>query len=197
MKQISRYFVNGILVLVPFAITVFVVVSVFELADKTMGRYLPFHFPGFALVVVLVLILTVGWLSSYWFLQWMLEKSEKIVGTIPIVKFIYSNVKQLSTAVFESQNLFKQAVLVTYPKPGNYAVGFLMPPISEPLADNLPKDKEYVCVFIPLSMNMTAGHSLMVPQDEVIRLNISAESALQYVLTAGAVMPREAEEKNV
>ncbi len=196
MKSISRYFVNGILVLVPFAITVFVVISVFEIADKVMGKYLPVHFPGFALVVVLTLILMVGWLSSYWFLQWALEKSEKIVGTIPIVKFIYSNVKQLSTAVFESQNLFKQAVMVVYPRPGNYAVGFLMPPISEPLGENLPEGIDYVCVFIPLSMNMTAGHTLMLPRDEIIPLNISAESALQYVLTAGAVMPRDMDEKN-
>ena len=108
---------------------------------------------------------------------------------IIFVKFIYNSVKQLSTAVFESQHLFKQAVLVPYPHPGVKAVGFVMPSLSESFTDKLP-DEEYVCVFIPFSMNMTAGSNIIVLKRDVIYLDISGESALQYILSAGAIMPR-------
>lgn len=188
MKWISKYFINGIIVMVPFVITVFVVVKVFELAEWLLGRYLPVQFPGIGLVTVFGLILLVGWLSSHWALKWLLEMSERLVGTIPIVKFIYNSVKQLSTAMFESQQLFKQAVLVPYPHPGVKSVGFVMPPLSEPFMCKM--EEECVCVFIPFSMNMTAGSNIIVPKKDIIPIDISGESALQYVLSAGAIMPR-------
>lgn len=188
MKGLSKYFINGIIVIVPFVITVFVVVKIFQLAESLLGQYLPIHFPGIGLVTVFLLILLVGWLSSHWALKWLLELSEKLVGAIPIIKFIYNSVKQLSTAVFESQQLFKQAVLVPYPHPGVKALGFVMPPLSEVFTDCLEDDS--VCVFIPFSMNMTAGVNIIIPRRDIIPLDISGESALQYVLSAGAIMPR-------
>lgn len=188
MKLISRYFINGLIVMVPIAITVFVVVQIFSLAERILGQYLPISFPGLSLVLVLLLIVLVGWLSSYWVLKRLLEFGERMVGGIPFIKFIYNSVKQLSTAVFESQNLFKHAVLVPYPHPGVKALGFITSELSEPLASEL--EGEHVCVFIPMSLNMTAGFNIMVPKRDIIQLDVSSESALQYVLTAGAVMPR-------
>lgn len=188
MKWISKYFINGLIVIVPFAITVFVVLQIFSFAESMLGRHLPIHFPGIGLIAVVLLILLVGWLSSHWALRQLLVLGERLVGTIPIVKFIYTSVKQLSTAVFESQQLFKQAVLVPYPHPGVKTLGFIMPELSEPFTTKL--DEEYVCVFIPMSLNMTAGFNIMVPKRDIIILDIAGENALQYVLTAGAVMPR-------
>ena len=189
MKWMSKYFINGIIVTVPFVITVFVIIKIFECAEGILGKFLPVYFPGFGLVAVFSLIVLIGWLSSHWALRWVLDLGERLVGTIPIVKFIYNSVKQLSTAVFESQHLFKQAVLVPYPHPGVKAVGFVMPSLSESFTDKLP-DEEYVCVFIPFSMNMTAGSNIIVLKRDVIYLDISGESALQYILSAGAIMPR-------
>lgn len=188
MKWVSKYFINGLIVVVPFAITVFVVLQIFSFAESMLGRHLPIHFPGIGLVAVILLIFVVGWLSSHWALKQLLVLGERLVGTIPIVKFIYNSVKQLSTAVFESQQLFKQAVLVPYPHPGVKSLGFIMPDLSEPFTSKL--DEEYVCVFIPMSLNMTAGFNIMVPKRDIIILDIAGENALQYVLTAGAVMPR-------
>jgi len=188
MKWISKYFINGLIVIVPFAITVFVILQIFSFAESMLGRHLPIHFPGIGLIAVVLLILVVGWLSSHWALRQLLVLGERLVGTIPIVKFIYNSVKQLSTAVFESQQLFKQAVLVPYPHPGVKTLGFIMPELSEPFTTKL--EEEHVCVFIPMSLNMTAGFNIMVPKRDIIILDIAGENALQYVLTAGAVMPR-------
>lgn len=188
MKNLSKWFINGLIVIVPIAITILVVIEIFDFTQGILGRHLPVYFPGIGLLSVIALILLVGWLSSYWILQNLLRFGEKLLSSIPIIKFIYNSVKQLSTAVFESQNLFKQAVLVPYPHPGVKALGFVMAELSEPIVSHL--SEECVCVFVPMSLNMTAGFSIIVPKRDIIPLDVTSESALQYILTAGAVMPR-------
>lgn len=187
MNLLSRYFIRGLLVIVPIAITILVVVELFQITEGILGKHIPVDFPGIGLLTVLGLILLVGWLSSYWALRRFLQIGERLVDKIPIVKFIYNSMKHLSTAVFESQNLFKQAVLIPYPHPGVKAVGFIMADLSKPLTEHL--DEESICVFIPWSLNMTSGTTVIVPKKDVIYLDITIESALQYTLTAGAAMP--------
>jgi uncharacterized membrane protein len=194
MKLISKYFINGLIVIVPIAITAFVVVYIFAFTERLLGQYLPVHFPGLSLVVVVVLIVLVGWLSSHWLLKKLLGYGERLVCSIPVVKFIYNSVKQLSTAVFESQKLLQNAVLVPYPHPGVKALGFVMPELSEPLAEKF--DEEHVCVFVPMSLNLTSGFNIILPRRDIIPLDVTSESALQYVITAGAIMPRSNDSNN-
>ncbi|MBP2638124.1 MAG: hypothetical protein H6Q72_4031 [Firmicutes bacterium] len=194
MKWASKYFINGLIVIVPIAITAFVVINISSFTERLLGQYLPVHFPGIALIVVLFFILVVGWLSSHWFLQKLIEIGEKLVGSIPVVKFIYNSVKQISTAVFESQELLKNAVLVPYPHPGVKALGFVMPELSAPLADKFTE--EHVCVFVPMSLNLTSGFNIILPRRDIIQLDVTSESALQYVITAGAIMPRSNDSNN-
>ncbi|MGL5514334.1 MAG: DUF502 domain-containing protein, partial [Sporomusa sp.] len=154
----------------------------------------PFHFPGLALVIVLMLIVIFGWLSSHWLLRRVIGYGERLVGSIPVVKFIYNSVKQLSTAVFESQKLLKNAVLVPYPHAGAKSLGFVMSELSAPLASKF--SEEHVCVFVPMSLNLTAGFNIIIPRRDIIHLDVTSESALQYVITAGAVMPRGNDSNN-
>jgi uncharacterized membrane protein len=191
MKNLSKYFINGLIVIVPMAITFFVVVQILEFTEKILGRHLPVKFPGLGLVAVVAIILLVGWLSSHWIMRRVIELGEGVLSKIPFLKFIYNSVKQLSTAVFESQNMFKQAVLVPFPHPGSKALGFVMTDLSAPLARHTCE--ESVCVFIPMSLNMTAGFNIIVPKRDIIPLDVTSESALQYILTAGTVMPRGSE----
>lgn len=189
MKSLSKYFINGLIVIVPIAITVFVIMQIFSIAESLLGRHLPqsIHFPGIGLLAVVFLIGMTGWLSSHWLLKKVFDWGDRIVGSIPVVKLIYNSVKKISTAIFESQQLLSHAVLVPYPHPGVKALGFLMPALSQPLAQNFTE--EHVCVFIPLSLNMTAGVNIIVAKRDIIPLDVTSESALQYVLTAGAIMP--------
>ncbi|MEG6585832.1 DUF502 domain-containing protein [Dendrosporobacter sp. 1207_IL3150] len=193
MKNISKYFINGLIVIVPIALTAYVVINIFSLAESVLGRHLPIQFPGIGLVAVVMLILLVGWLSSHWLLKRMLELGEKMLGSIPVIKVIYKSFKQVSTAVLESQNLFKQPVLVSYPNEGTKALGFVMTELSPPLAENF--EEEHVCVFIPWSLNMTSGVNIIVPKRDIIFLQVTSETALQYVVTAGAIMPERQHRK--
>ena len=155
MKQVSRSFVNGLLVLVPVIIT------------------------------LVLVIYAVGWASTNWALAKLIAFGENMIGTIPFVKFIYTSVKRLSEAVLDSSSNFKRVVHVPYQ--GARALGFVM-------ADLPPRFQAamgggYICVFIPWSLNMTSGTTLLVKEEDAVTIDIPKEEALQYMLTAGAVMP--------
>lgn len=185
-KRISRRFVNGLILLVPIVITLLVVSEVLYFTEGVLGKHLPFYFPGLGIITVVLGIYFVGWISSYWIMRRMIHYGEVLLGKIPVVKFIYNSVKHLSTAVFESNNMFDHVVLVPFHQ--SKALGFIMADVPPVLKEKLGDD--YVCVFVPWSLNMTSGTNLFVRKQDVIYLNISSESALQYMLTAGAVMPR-------
>ena len=185
-KRISRRFVNGLILLVPIVITLLVVSEVLHFTEGVLGKHLPFYFPGLGIITVVLGIYFVGWISSYWIMRRMIHYGEVLLGKIPVVKFIYNSVKHLSTAVFESNNMFDHVVLVPFHQ--SKALGFIMADVPPVLKEKLGDD--YVCVFVPWSLNMTSGTNLFVRKQDVIYLDISSESDLQYMLTAGAVMPR-------
>ncbi|MBR2214973.1 MAG: DUF502 domain-containing protein [Selenomonadaceae bacterium] len=187
-SKFSRRFINGLILLVPIGITGFVVVMVLDFTEGILGQHLPYYVPGLGLITTVLTIYLVGWLSSYWFMRAFIRRVEGFLGQIPVVKFIYNSVKHLSTAVFESNNMFDQVVLIPFHQ--SKALGFIMADVPPALKEKLGDD--YVCVFVPWSLNMTSGTNLFVRKAEVIYLDISNESALQYMLTAGAVMPRRA-----
>ena len=196
MGKLSKYFLNGVIVLVPIAITLFLLNYVLGFTEWIVGRFLPngMHFPGVALLVTLAGIVLIGRISTHWAMQRMLAWGEKLLNRIPGIKFIYNSVKQLSSAMLDSKSLFKQPVMVPFPHPGSHALGFITSDVAKCLAKHLPG--EHLCVFIPMSLNMTAGFNILVPAEDVVPLDVTGESALQYVLTAGAIMPKDAATNN-
>ena len=190
--RVSRRFINGLILLVPVAITFFVIEETLHFTEGVLGKHLPFYFPGMGIITLLAFIYLTGWASSYWATRRLIHLGEKLLGKIPVVKFIYNSVKHLSTAVFESNNMFDHVVLVPYHQ--SKALGFIMADVPPMLKEQLGDD--YVCVFVPWSLNMTSGTTLFVLKKDVVYLDISSESALQYMLTAGAVMPKRLSHKN-
>ena len=188
-KKVSKRFINGLILLVPLVITAFVVIETLNFTEGMLGTQLPFYFPGMGMIALLVFIYLVGWLSSYWLMRRVISYGEWVLGKIPIVKFIYNAMKHLSTAVLESDNMFERVVLVPFHQ--SKAIGFITAEIPDLLKEQLGDD--YVCVFVPWSLNMTSGTNIFVKKEDVIYLDISSESALQYMLTAGAVMPKKEE----
>ena len=157
-KRISRRFINGLIILVPLAITVFVVLETLNFTEGVLGKHLPFYFPGMGIVTLLLFIYLTGWASTYWAARRLIYIGETLLGKIPVVKFIYNSVKHLSTAVFESNNMFDHVVLVPFHQ--SQALGFIMADVPQTLKDKLGDD--YVCVFVPWSLNMTSGTNLFV-----------------------------------
>ena len=134
-KRISRRFINGLIILVPLAITVFVVLETLNFTEGVLGKHLPFYFPGMGIVTLLLVIYLTGWASGYWAARRLIYIGETLLGKIPVIKFIYNSVKHLSTAVFESNNMFDHVVLVPFHQ--SQALGFIMADVPQTLKDKL------------------------------------------------------------
>lgn len=180
---ISEQFLNGLIVLVPPAITIFAVMWLLDFTESTFVGYLPIKFPGVGLVTILLLIWLVGAASGHIIPQTIIEGIDYLLGKIPVVKFIYGSVKQFSKAVFDSNSSFQRVVLIPYHQ--SLALGFLMSNIPDAVREKLGDD--YVCVFVPWSLNMTSGTNLFVKKSDVIEVDMRPEDALQFMLTAGTV----------
>lgn len=180
---ISEQFLNGLIVLVPPVITIFVVMWLLNLTEGTITQYLPVKFPGVGLLSILICIWLVGAISGHNIPQKIIELIEYLLGKIPVVKFIYGSVKQFSQAVFDSNSSFQNVVLIPYHQ--SLALGFLMKNIPEPVREKLGED--YVCVFVPWSLNMTSGTNLFVKKSDVVEVDMKPEDALQFMLTAGTI----------
>ena len=134
-RKISRRFINGLILLVPLAITFFVIVETLNFTEGVLGKHLPCYFPGMGLITLLLIIYLAGWASSYWATRRLIRLGEKLLGKIPVVKFIYNSVKHLSTAVFESNNMFDHVVLVPFHQ--SKALGFIMADVPQVLKEQL------------------------------------------------------------
>ena len=182
-SRISEDFLDGLIVLIPPAITIFVVVWILEITESTVGKFIPIKFPGIGLITIIFTIWLVGFLTGNRLAQKIISIGEWFLDKIPVVKFIYSSVKQFSKAVFDSDSSFQNVVLV--PRNQSLALGFLIDNIPAPVQEKLGED--YVCVFVPWSLNMTAGTNVFVKKSEIIHVEMKSEAALQYMLTAGTV----------
>ena len=181
--RITEHFLDGLIVLMPPAITIFVVMWTVDLTENLLGKYIPIDFPGIGLIAIIFTIWFVGFITGNRVAQKIIHFGELILDKIPVVKFIYTSVKQFSKAVFDSNSSFQKVVLVPYHQ--SLALGFLINNIPEPVQKKL--GEEYVCVFVPWSLNMTSGTNLFVKKSEVIYIEMKSEDALQFMLTAGTV----------
>ena len=186
-KKISECFLNGLIVIVPPAITILIVLWIFDLTEGTVGKIISeqfyIEFPGVGLVTIAISILVIGFITANNLAKLIIEFLEMLLDKIPVVKFIYSSVKQFSQAVLTSNSAFKHVVLVPYHQ--SWALGFLMTNVPPQVREKLGVD--YVCVFVPWSLNMTSGTNLFVRRQEIIFVNMPAEDALQFMLTAGTI----------
>ena len=186
-SRLSEYFLDGLIVIVPPAITIFIVVWIWNLTEGQIGKiineYLSTDIPGIGIITIAVSVLIVGFVTANNLAKKIIELGEILVDKIPVIKFIYSSVKQFSQAVLTSNSAFKHVVLVPYHQ--SWALGFLMTNVPAQVREKLGVD--YVCVFVPWSLNMTSGTNLFVRRQDIIFVNMKAEDALQFMLTAGTI----------
>lgn len=186
-RRISEYFLDGLIVIVPPAITIFIILWIWNLTEGQLGKIINEHLntnlPGIGLITILVSVLVIGFITANNLVKRIIELGELLLDKIPVVKFIYGSVKQFSQAVLTSNSAFKHVVLVPYHQ--SWALGFLMTNVPCPVREKLGVD--YVCVFVPWSLNMTSGTNLFVRRQDIIFVNMKAEDALQFMLTAGTI----------
>ncbi|NUZ05776.1 DUF502 domain-containing protein [Piscinibacter koreensis] len=201
----KRYLIAGLLVWLPLAVTIFVLQAVLGLLDGMFVWLLDStqivvpaaahstiatlrRIPGLGVVVMLLGLLLTGMFATNMVGQWALRKGHRLLNKIPIVKQIYSSVKQVSDTLFSSSgNAFREAVLVEYPRPGAWTIAFVTGKPGGEAAEHLSGD--YLSVYVPTTPNPTSGFFLMVSRADVIALQMSVDDALKYVISMGVVAP--------
>jgi uncharacterized membrane protein len=202
---VKKYIVAGLLVWLPLAVTIWLLTAVLGIVDGLFGwllsatqALLPVRahgfvemlrqIPGLGVVVVVVALLLTGIFAANFVGQWWLRQGGRLLQRIPIVKSIYSSVKQVSDTLFSSTgNAFREAVLVQYPRQGIWTIAFVTGRPGGEAAEYLHAD--YLSLYVPTTPNPTSGFFLMVPRNDVIELRMSVDEALKYIISMGVVAP--------
>ena len=193
--MLKKYFFTGLLILVPLAITLWVLNLVVTTMDRTLlllpasvRNTAPFNIPGMGVILTLAIVLAVGILGRNFIGRRLLVWWEALVARIPIVSAIYSSVKQVSDTLFSpSGQAFRKAVLVEFPRRGAWTVGFV---VGSPGASlQQPLTGEHATVYVPTAPNPTSGYILILPLEQIVDLDISVDEALKFVVSMGVVAP--------
>ena len=193
----KKYFITGLLVLVPLFITVWVLKTLVQTLDQSLlllpaawrpEAWLGIDIPGFGVILTVGIVLATGLVATNIFGQQLIELWEGLLVRVPVVKSIYSSVKQVSDTLFsDSGNAFRQALLIEYPQQSSWTIAFLTGTPGGDVANHL--QGEYVSVYVPTTPNPTSGFFLMLPKSEVIELDMSVDQALKYIISMGTVAP--------
>jgi uncharacterized membrane protein len=146
------------------------------------------HVPGLGVVALLLLLWLTGLFVANIFGQWWLQQWNTLLHKIPIVRSVYSSVKQVSDTLFSSNgNAFREAVLVQYPRQGSWTIAFVTGQPSGEVARHL--GTPHVSVYVPTTPNPTSGFFLIMPRADVLPLAMSVDEALKYIISMGVVAP--------
>jgi uncharacterized membrane protein len=190
-RALKRHFVAGLIVIAPVGITAAVLWWLFQRVDGLIGRFvypmLPVHIPGLGLLALVLLLIGVGWLAELAIGTKILSWWQKLLERIPLARRIYGAANRITRTVFGRDGRpFKSVVLVEYPSPGRWTVGFLSAASPDAVQHELP---DSVTVFIPTAPNPTSGFLVVVPREHARHLSMSVDDAFTFVLSAGAVRP--------
>lgn len=196
-KTLKTYFLTGLLVLVPLAITLWVLGLVIGTMDQTLlllpaswqpDAWLGVHVPGLGALLTLAFIFVVGLLTQNFIGQTLMKWWDWLLRHIPIVGPLYTSIKQVSdTLLSSSGNAFRKALLIEYPRAGSYTIAFLTGTPGGDVARQL--DGDFVSVYVPTTPNPTSGFFLILPRAGVVELDMSVDAALKYIVSMGVVSP--------
>lgn len=196
-----KYFITGLLILVPIAITAWVLHAVISTMDQSLlllpeqwrpEALIGFKIPGLGAVLTVVIIFVTGLLTKNFIGNYVVGAWEALLNRIPIVNSIYSSVKQVSDTLFSSSgNAFSKALLIQYPREGSWTIAFLTGKPSGDVVKHL--GEEFISVYVPTTPNPTSGYFLIIPKKDAIELDMSVDTALKYVVSMGVVAPEVGE----
>ena len=197
MGKFRKWLFSGLLVLAPLGITVWVLEWVVSTLDKTLqilpnawqpDQLLGLHIPGLGVIFALAVVLAIGAMASNFVGNKLVTLWHALLHRIPVVRSIYSGVKQVSDTLFsEKGNAFRQALLVQWPREGMWTIGFLTGTPGGDLLNHL--DGEYLSVYVPTTPNPTGGYFVMLKKSDCIELEMSVDEALTYVISMGVIVP--------
>ena len=197
MSALRKWLVAGLLAIVPVAITVAVLRWIVATLDSTLqilpeawqpDRLLGYHIPGFGVLLTLAILLIVGAIVSNFIGRQIIAFGDRLVTRIPVVRSIYSSVKQVSDTLFSpGGNAFRKAVLVQWPRADVWTIGFVTGIPGGDVTNYLTG--EWLSVYVPTTPNPTGGYFVMLRKSDCIELRMSVDEALKYVISMGVVAP--------
>jgi uncharacterized membrane protein len=193
-----RGFLSGVLIATPVLVTLWLALTVITGIDALVlpllpdafnpASYLGFNIPGWGVFIAAVALTLIGWLLANVFGLHILERSERLVGRMPVIRSIYKTTQEvMGTIISRNDSEFSQVGLVEYPRPGIWAIVLITANSKGAIGDLVGDD--VVSVFLPTSPNPTTGFLLYVPRREIRLLDISVEDAMKLVVSAGLVGP--------
>lgn len=195
---LRRWLLSGLLVLVPLIVTLWVLEWVISTLDQTLNilpaawqpeRWLGVRVPGMGVLLALAIVLGIGALASNYVGNQLVAWWHALLQRIPVVRSIYSGVKQVSdTLLSEKGNAFRQALLVQWPREGMWTIAFLTGTPGGDVARHLPP-QDYLSVYVPTTPNPTGGYFVIVHRRDVVPLAMSVDEALTYVISMGVIVP--------
>ena len=193
----KKYFITGLLIWIPLAITIWVLKLVVDVLDQSLlllpsqlhtEHWLGFHVPGLGAILTLVIVLLTGIFATNFFGAQLVRLWHQVLHRIPVVNSIYSSVKQISDTLFSSSGqAFRKALLVQWPHPGMWTIGFLTGTPGGDVTRHIPQD--CVSVYVPTTPNPTGGYFVIVPRKDVVELEMTVDEALKYIISMGVVPP--------
>lgn len=197
MGAIRRWLVAGMLVVVPVAITWWVLSWAVNTLDQTLNilpqswrpdAWIGFHIPGLGVLAVLVLLLLVGAVASNYFGSKIVDAWDRLLNRIPIVRSVYSSVKQVSDTLFsDNSTAFREAVLIEWPRPGMWTVAFVTGNPSKDIDAQIGED--FVSLYVPTTPNPSSGYFVVAARSDCRPLQMTVDQALKYVISMGVVPP--------
>ncbi|MBA3903656.1 MAG: hypothetical protein C0522_08295 [Rhodocyclaceae bacterium] len=193
----KKYFITGLLIWVPLAITAWVLAMIVRTMDQSLlllpaavrpENLLGVYIPGIGVIATLLVVFLTGLVTANIIGQRLVRFWEGVLSRIPVVKSVYYSVKQVSDTLFSSSGeAFRKALLVQYPREGIWTIAFQTGQPGGDVVNHL--QGEYVSVYVPTTPNPTSGFFLMLPRKDVIELDMSVDEALKYIISMGVVSP--------
>jgi uncharacterized membrane protein len=207
MARFRNYFLTGLIVAGPIAITFYLtwwfvtwvdgIVRPFVPVAYRPETYLPFGLPGSGLIVAVIALTLLGFLTANLIGRSLVDLGEKLLGRMPVVRAIYRGLKQVFETSFSGGTSFRRVGLVEFPSPGMWSIVLISQSPSVEIENKLPGQEEHISVFLPCSPNPTTGFFFYVPKSKIIEVEMSAEDAATLIMSAGVVQPGSDPQKKI
>lgn len=198
--RLKAYFFTGILVTAPVTITFYMAYKLILYIDRSINnlippqfqinQYLPYQIPGIGVIVLISGLILIGMFTTGYFGKFFVNLGEIIVSKMPFISSVYSLLKQVFETFFsDKKQSFNQVVMLEYPRKGLWVLGFVSAPVKGETANRF--EQKMLNVFVPTTPNPTSGFLLFVPEEDVIKMQMSVEEGLKLVISCGIVTPDE------
>ena len=203
LSGVRASFLTGIVVILPIALTIWLIWTLMGWVDSVVlplvpadlrpEKYIGINLRGVGVIIFLLFTIVVGWVAKGLIGKSLLRVGESMVERMPVVRTIYSGVKQIAETVFaQTERSFEKACLIQYPRKGIWAIAFISTATKGEVLAKAETGSTMLSVFLPTTPNPTSGFLLFLPREDVIELDMSVEDAAKLIISAGLVYPGEA-----